>query len=149
MGLINFIKSAGEKLLGLAGGSKEEALSEDALESHVKGMRFDVDNLDIKVNGDTVSVSGSVDEQSVAEKIALTLGNVKGVGAVQNNIKVKVQAPEATYHTVKKGEYLSLISKKYYKDAMKYNLIFEANKPMLKHPDKIYPGQVLRIPPIN
>jgi nucleoid-associated protein YgaU len=25
--------------------------------------------------------------------------------------------------------------------------IFEANKPMLTHPDKIYPGQVLRIPP--
>jgi nucleoid-associated protein YgaU len=29
---------------------------------------------------------------------------------------------------------------------MKYPAIFEANKPMLKDPDKIYPGQVLRIP---
>ncbi len=35
-----------------------------------------------------------------------------------------------------------------YGDANKYQAIFEANKPMLMDPDKIYPGQVLRIPPL-
>ena len=46
-----------------------------------------------------------------------------------------------------KGDNLSKISKMHYGDPNKYMTIFEANKPMLKHPDKIYPGQMLRIPP--
>jgi len=56
---------------------------------------------------------------------------------------------EATYYTVKSGDTLSAISKQVYGDANKYNAIFEANKPMLTHPDKIYPGQVLIIPKQN
>ena len=60
---------------------------------------------------------------------------------------VREAAPPAQYHTVVKGDTLSAIAKKYYGDASKYPEIFEANKPMLKHPDKIYPGQSLRIPP--
>ena len=50
-------------------------------------------------------------------------------------------------YTVESGDTLSGISKKMYGDANKYQRIFEANQPMLKDPDKIYPGQVLRIPP--
>ena len=52
----------------------------------------------------------------------------------------------AVFVTVKKGDTLSAIAKVQYGDANKYNKIFEANKPLLSHPDKIYPGQVLRIP---
>ena len=47
------------------------------------------------------------------------------------------------------GDSLSKIAKEHYGNAMKYPVIFEANKPMLEHPDKIYPGQVLRIPAIE
>ena len=54
----------------------------------------------------------------------------------------------AQFHTVESGDTLGKIAKNYYGDAMKYPVIFEANKPMLSHPDKIYPGQVLRIPPL-
>lgn len=50
------------------------------------------------------------------------------------------------FHTVEKGDTLSAIARKYLGDANKYHQIFEANKPMLKDPDEIYPGQVLRIP---
>ena len=49
-------------------------------------------------------------------------------------------------HVVTDNDTLSKIAKHYYGDMMKYPVIFEANKPMLSHPDKIYPGQVLRIP---
>ena len=56
--------------------------------------------------------------------------------------------PEAVYYTVVSGDTLSKISKVNYGDANKYMVIFEANEPMLTHPDKIYPGQVLRIPPL-
>jgi nucleoid-associated protein YgaU len=52
-------------------------------------------------------------------------------------------------YTVKSGDTLSAIAKEQYGDAMKYPQIFEANKPMLENPDKIYPGQVLRIPPLS
>ncbi len=60
-----------------------------------------------------------------------------------------VAAPKATFYTVQSGDSLSKIAKAHYGDAMKYPAIFEANKPMLEHPDKIYPGQVLRIPPLE
>ena len=53
---------------------------------------------------------------------------------------------EGKFHTVEKGDTLSKIAKEAYGDANQYNKIFEANKPMLKNPDQIYPGQVLRIP---
>ena len=55
--------------------------------------------------------------------------------------------PAATFYTVVSGDSLSKIAKKHYGDASKYPVIFDANRPMLKDPDKIYPGQVLRIPP--
>ena len=51
------------------------------------------------------------------------------------------------YYTVVAGDNLSKISKANYGDPNKYMKIFEANKPMLSNPDRIYPGQVLRIPP--
>jgi nucleoid-associated protein YgaU len=49
--------------------------------------------------------------------------------------------------TVRSGDTLSKIAKDAYGDANAYMQIFEANKPMLSNPDRIYPGQVLRIPP--
>jgi len=64
-----------------------------------------------------------------------------------DELTVATSAPEARYYTVVKGDTLSKIAKEYYGNANLYNKIFEANRPMLSHPDKIYPGQKLRIPP--
>jgi nucleoid-associated protein YgaU len=71
------------------------------------------------------------------------------VAQVNDLTTVEAPEPEATFYTVKSGDSLSAIAKAHYGDAMKYPEIFEANKPMLKDPDKIYPGQVLRIPPLG
>jgi len=49
-------------------------------------------------------------------------------------------------YEVQKGDSLSKIAKRYYGDPMKYKELFAANQPMLEDPNKIYPGQVLRIP---
>jgi nucleoid-associated protein YgaU len=87
-----------------------------------------------------------VSRQEDAEKIALAVGNVEGVTSVDNQLEVDSPEPDAKFHTVEEGDSLSAISKKVYGDPMKYGVIFEANKPMLKSPDLIYPGQVLRIP---
>ena len=63
-----------------------------------------------------------------------------------DSIDVQDKAPESQMYTVKSGDSLSKIASEVYGDANKYMQIFEANKPMLSDPDKIYPGQVLRIP---
>jgi nucleoid-associated protein YgaU len=70
------------------------------------------------------------------------------VEAVNDMLVVNEPAPEAVFHTVVSGDNLSKIAKAHYGDANKYPVIFEANRPMLSHPDKIYPGQMLRIPPL-
>jgi nucleoid-associated protein YgaU len=54
----------------------------------------------------------------------------------------------STFYTVESGDTLGKIAAQHYGDASKYPLIFEANRPMLTDPDKIYPGQTLRIPPL-
>ncbi|MDP1813667.1 MAG: peptidoglycan-binding protein LysM [Leadbetterella sp.] len=149
MGLMSFFKGVGEKLFGKSEAEiadKTPELKASALLAHVQGLGLEFKALTVKVNGDTVTISGEVETQEQAEKIALAVGNVEGVEAVDNQMVVSSPAPEARYHTVEKGDSLSKIAKEMYGDPMKYPVIFEANKPMLKDPDLIYPGQVLRIP---
>ena len=148
MGLIDFFKNAGEKLFG----AESEEEKKEKLIQHIKSLGLPVEGLSVSMADEVVTVKGKVDSQAHAEKIALALGNVEGVSKVDNQLEVEVPQeaePElqATYHTVEKGDSLSKIAKEVYSDPMKYPAIFEANKPMLKDPDLIYPGQVLRIPP--
>lgn len=150
MGLFTFIKGVGKKIFG----AKEEAapaeekstLKASALLNYVKGLGLPFQKITIILRGDDVVLQGEVEKQSDSEKIVLAVGNVEGVDKVYNEMNVVTPAPEARYHTVADGDWLSKIAQKYYGDAQKYNVIFEANKPMLKDPDEIYPGQVLRIP---
>jgi nucleoid-associated protein YgaU len=153
MGLIDFVRSAGEKLFGkgeaAAATTKDEAvLSKRAttLEDHVRELGLAVDDLKIKVDDEIAFVKGKVETQDVREKVVLAIGNVEGIARVDDRLEVTNPEPEARYYTVGKGDTLSKIAKQEYGDANKYAIIFDANKPMLKHPDKIYPGQVLRIP---
>ena len=146
MGLFSFIKNAGKKVFG----KKEAELTEEeariaALKTAVSDLCIPVDNLRIDL-AQQVIVEGATDTNADREKIILALGNVEGVGAVADNIEVKNPEPESTFHEVQRGDSLSKIAKEVYGDAMKYPVIFEANKPMLKDPDEIYPGQILRIP---
>ena len=92
---------------------------------------------------------GKVTDQATRERVILALGNVQGVARVDDRIEVAEPAPEAVLYTVQSGDSLSKISLAHYGDAMKYMVIFEANQPMLENPDLIYPGQVLRIPPLD
>lgn len=148
MGLFSFIKSAGSKLFG---GKKEEEVKEvemtrqQALAQEVQRLGIPISNLGIEL-GQQVIVSGRTDTNAEREKIILALGNVEGVSSVDDRIEVTNPEPEATFYTVVKGDSLSKISKAHYGDPMQYMKIFEANKPMLKDPNEIYPGQLLRIP---
>ncbi|HFA51705.1 MAG TPA: peptidoglycan-binding protein LysM [Bacteroidetes bacterium] len=153
MGLFSFIKNAGQKLFGkkdktAAVPVQEVELSKaDALKAEINRLGLPVSNLNIEF-ADHISVSGTAATNADREKVILALGNVAGVASVSDNIEVTNPEPESVFHEVKRGDTLSKIAKDVYGDPMKYPIIFEANKPMLTHPDKIYPGQILRIPPL-
>jgi len=149
MGLFNFKKDAGTKVEtpSAADEVRARAAKSQSLMKLVQDMGFDVDDLKVGYDDGVVTVHGTVDSQEDREKIVLVLGNTQGVAQVDDRLEVERPAPQASLYEVEKGDSLSKIAKEVYGDAMKYPLIFEANRPMLEDPDKIYPGQVLRIPP--
>lgn len=155
MGLFSFIKKAGSNLFGKDEETKAkeaEKIASDRkalLISEVEKLNIDVEDLSVELDDDKVTVYGKVDSQDDKEKVVLALGNVTGVATVDDRINVENPKPESTFYEVKSGDSLSKIAKAHYGDPMKYPQIFEANKPMLTDPDKIYPGQVLRIPPLE
>jgi nucleoid-associated protein YgaU len=148
MGLFSFLKNAGAKLLN------KKAKDNDATQlENLKKAIFDhglkIEDLVLELEDDKVVVRGVVENQAEKEKIILALGNVEGIATVVEDIEVTSPEPEAVFYEVKSGDSLSKIAKQHYGNAMKYPVIFEANKPMLKDPNLIYPGQVLRIPPLE
>jgi len=165
MGIFDFVKSVGNKL---GFGDGDEATSAAALKKELDSHKLGTENVQIEVKGDTAIIKGAVADQSVFEKAIVAIGNTLGVSKVQAD-ELKIVAPESRlkldgkvdmtelvkastparqpkFYTVKKGDNLSKIAQEVYGKASKYPVIFEANKPMLTHPDKIYPGQSLRIP---
>lgn len=140
MGLWSFVKDAGSSLFG-----KAEAATvpqADAVKADMEKMGLDTKGVEIKVDGDKVTVEGKATSPEMKEKIILAAGNIKGVATVE----AESDAAEPVFYTVKKGDTLSAIAQHTMGKASLYTAIFEANKPMLSHPDKIYPGQMLRIP---
>ena len=161
MGLFSFIKNAGAKVFGIGKTDAEEAAealeakrkAEAAAAEHmmqtVKDLQLEVENLEIHIEGDNARVRGAAYDQATKEKVVLVVGNSNGIATVNDQMTVEHVEPEAQFHTVVSGDTLGKIAKKFYGNAMKYPVIFEANKPMLKDPDLIYPGQVLRIPHLD
>jgi nucleoid-associated protein YgaU len=154
MGLFSFIKEAGEKLFGGSAAQAAEpaqdlnAKAAKAIETYIGTQNLGVSDVKVQFDGSQgkVTVQGTAPTQAVKEKVTLCCGNVSSVQSVDNQMAVTSPEPEAQYHDVVRGDTLSANAKKFYGDANKYPVIFEANKPMLSHPDKIYPGQKLRIP---
>jgi len=133
MGLFNFWKKSGKNVA--------DEPTADALNKEVADLGLDAKGLDISIDGDKVKIKGDAVSKEMRERVILAVGNVEGVAEVEDDA-----ADDAVFHTVEKGDNLSAIAKKTLGSASKYMAIFEANKPMLTDPDKIYPGQVLRIP---
>ena len=168
MSIISFIKEAGEKLFGhkeaAAAVTQAQAAPDNAalqaqaasanqaaaaaIATYIGTQNLKADGLTIEFDGasGSVTVSGVAADQATKEKILLCCGNVHGVSQVNDLLTVAEPAAESKYHTVVRGDTLSAIAKTYLGNANAYTKIFEANKPMLSHPDKIYPGQMLRIP---
>ena len=153
MGLGSFLKNVGSKIFG--GGETPEEQAQK-VKDHVAKFGFDVSGLTFTVADDKVTITGTAKNWEEKNKIYVASGNVEGIDGVTDEmtvIKQEVQVQEADiavpmirFHAVESGDTLSKIAKEAYNDSNEYNKIFEANKPMLTSPDKIYPGQVLILP---
>ena len=153
MGIFDFVKSVGKKL-GI--GSEEEAQNAEELKKELDSNGLGTDKVQVEIKGDTAVIKGEVADQSIFEKAVIAVGNTLGVSKVEaSEIKVAAAGDAApadpVFYTVKKGDNLWKIAERNYGKGKgaKYTVIFEANKPMLKDPDLIYPGQVLRIPALD
>ena len=167
MGFFDFVASAGEKLAEKALGStadesltksvevspdRANELREQNIGRQVAQLDIDGEQVAVSVNGDSAVLTGTAPSQEALEKIVLCAGNQHGIAQVdcQMEVDAPADAPtvESNFYTVQSGDTLGKIAKEHYGSAGKYTLIFEANRPMLENPDRIYPGQKLRIPPL-
>lgn len=164
MGLFSFVKNAGSKLFGFKDKKKPEELNAEkaaAIKAALDKYNIKIDYLRVTVDDDKVTLSGICETKSAKEKAVLVAGNVEGIATVDDQLEIavneeeptprsveEVEEPETVFYTVVKGDTLWKISSEHYGNGSKYPVIFEANKPMLEHPDRIYPGQMLRIPPL-
>ncbi len=145
MALFDFFKrDKGKELFEANADAQKRA---EAIKSEIKRLGLP-GKINVQVEGSSVKVTGDVPDEATRQKLAMIVGNVKYIEAVDDSglTGVQPQGRQPKVHEVQSGDTLSSIAKKHYGDANSYQMIFAANQPMLKDPDDIYPGQVLIIP---
>lgn len=156
MGLYNFVVGAGKSILSSLGHHATDKEKIDTIRKEISELGVPQESLSISLMGDVATIAGEVESVEQKEKIVLAVGNIKEIGSVKDEMRVKASPTHSTqakqnessaFYTVKSGDNLSKIAREQYGNASMFQRIFEANRPMLKSPDEIYPGQVLRIPP--
>ncbi len=149
MGLFDFAKNIGNKLF-----SNEDEAAEK-ITSHIMANNPGIIDLNVAYKEGSVTLFGETDKVEAAQKVILIAGNVEDVSEVIPKISITeidsdvasaLEPSNVEYYIIQSGDSLSKIAKKYYKNAMEYPRIFEANKEVIKDPDLIYPGQKIRIP---
>ena len=147
MGLFDFFKKdKGKEVFQENADANERA---EAIRREIKRLNLPGD-ITVNVEGSRVKVSGNVPDEATRQKLAVIVGNIRHIDSVDDTALAGgnqgQQQPQLQTYEVQSGDTLSAIAKKQYGDAGAYNRIFEANRPMLKDADEIYPGQVLIIP---
>lgn len=140
MAILDFLKEVGANILGIGSESQDiEELLKQELGGRISDLKSDFTN-------GIATLYGSCDTQATKEKAVLLAGNIKGVEKVNDEHLSAPPSEEITeYYTVQPGDTLSEIANRLYGNAGKYPVIFEANREVIKDPNLIYPGQILRI----
>lgn len=160
MGLFSWLKKTSAKASTEAGeaiNSAKDMVAENAayeskladqkkvmLTGLVNSLGVDIQNFDLDYSDGQVAVYGQVNSDNDKSLVVSALQNADGIRFVDNRISVTV--PDVRSYTVKSGDSLSKIAKQFYGDPMKYKEIFAANQDILKDPNKIFPGQEIKIP---
>ena len=145
MGLFDFAKNIGKKLFG------DDDDPAEKIQAHIEDANPGVKNLQVEVKDGVATIKGDADSPDALEKAILMAGNAMGIE--------KVEAAEATvsgqsaqlgadeeFYIIEKGDSLWKIAEKAYGNGSKYTAIFDANREVIVDPDKIFPGQKIRIP---
>ena len=141
MGLFDFVKNIGKNLFS------KEAEAAESIKKHIAEENPGIDGLDVTFDNGTVNITGNASSPEAMEKAILMAGNVKGVENVTaEGLTAPDQTEKVEYYTIVSGDTLSGIAKKYLGNANDYPKIFEANREVIKDPDKIFVGQKIRIP---
>ncbi len=153
MDLFGFAKDIGRRLF-----NKDEDAAEK-IKEHIEASNPGVENLEVKFEDGIVELCGDCKDSAARQKAILMAGNVKGVVDVYaSKLNVPEAAPKAEgggskqeeekvdFYVIERGDTLSKLAKRYYGNALEYPRIFEANREVIEDPDKIYPGQKIRIP---
>jgi nucleoid-associated protein YgaU len=149
MGIFDFFKDAGDT------GGEDEAFQElakgNAIIKKMQRLGLPVDGIQVGFDDGTATITGEVRDQATRERLVLAAGNTPGVAHVDDRLRVTGAGAgsggfAAPTYTVQKGDTLSEIAQERLGDASRWQEIYDANRPLLDDPDRIYPGQVLRMP---
>ncbi len=151
MGLLDFLRDKGDDVVGKAKEKEHDPDAAAKVKQYIERRMGDqVSGLGVRYEGGRVTLIGKANSRAAREKAVLLAGNVRGVEQVDDDglriEREEPKAPKVTYYTVESGDTLSKIAERHYGDPQKYKELFEANREVIQDPDKIYPGQKIRIP---
>ncbi len=158
-GLLDFAKDMGTDLFT---SDVEAAMN---IVKHIEANNPGVNPINASFDDGVVTLTGMADSALAKDKAVLLAGNVKGVTSVvadgltapaplppaseplTNVVPAsEIPAPEAQYYVIESGDTLGGIAKEFLGSASRYPEIFEANREVIQDPNKIFPGQKIRIP---
>ncbi|MEM8594468.1 MAG: peptidoglycan-binding protein LysM [Pseudomonadota bacterium] len=152
MGLFDFVSGIGKKVFG-----DDDAEAGEKLKQHIESDNPGISGLSVNVENEVATLGGQADSRTAFEKAVLIAGNTLGINSVQANelvypeeapvaqTEAAAPGPTVEYYEIQKGDTLWAIATNFYGDGNKYQKIFEDNKEVIIDPDKIFPGQKIRI----
>jgi LysM repeat protein len=147
MGLFDFAKDVGRQLFDT------DAEAADNIKEHLEIRTSGISNIEVEYDDGVATICGDCINQATKDNAVLMVGNIKGVEKViADDLRVpppaKEEEPEeqSEIYEIVSGDTLGKIAERYYGKPSEYMRIFEANREIIEDPDRIYPGQKIRIP---
>ncbi len=170
MGLFQFIKDVGSKISGKVDAQAVEEKIKTDLGSQIIELTAEVNEGEVVLTGTcesnaakekAVLIAGNIKGVSSVNYFKLRVADgtssdtsdeeaEKAIDEAADSDEKQADedssSEETEFYTIASGDTLSKLAKRYYGDAGKYTVIFDANLEVIKDPDKIYVGQTIRIP---
>jgi nucleoid-associated protein YgaU len=145
MGLLDFAKDVGRQLFDT------DAEAADNIRQHLEIKLTGISNLDVTFDDGVATICGECANEATRNNAILIAGNVKGVERIVADGLTFPEPPEEEkekfdVYEIVSGDTLGAIAKRFYGKASLYTKIHEANKELIPDPNKIYPGQKIKIP---